>query len=166
MLNKIFLTGFMAAGKSTIAKTLSSYLNFKLVDTDKEIENLTNLKIHTIFLKIGEHFFREQETKILKKLKKEKSLIVATGGGFFLRNKNIKIAKKLGTIVFLKADLKTCLKRSINKKRPLLENKSQEELEILFKEREKRYLKFADFVVLNNETPEVCVKNILKLINK
>ena len=119
-----------------------------------------------MFSKIGEHFFREQETIILKKLKKEKNLIVATGGGFFLRNKNIKIAKKLGTIMFLKADLKTCLKRSVNKKRPLLENKSQEELEILFKERQNRYLKFADFVVLNNETPEVCVKNILKLINK
>lgn len=164
MLNKIFLTGFMACGKTTIAKILSEKLNFKFVDTDKEIEKLTQLKIPEIFSKKGEHFFREQETKILKKLKKEKNLVIATGGGFFLRNKNIKIAKKMGKIVFLKTNLKTCLKRSVNKKRPLLENKSQKELNFLFKQRLGRYFKTADFVVLNNKAPEHCIENILKLI--
>ena len=84
-LNKnIVLIGMMGSGKSTIGYLLSKNINFNFLDVDKHIEKETNLKIHDIFQKKGENYFRDIEEKITLKLLKSKGKVIALGGGGFL----------------------------------------------------------------------------------
>ena len=89
-LNKnIVLLGMMGSGKSTIGFLLSKKINCSFLDVDKFIEKETNLKIHDIFQKKGENYFRDIEEKITLKLIKSKGKVISLGGGGFL-NKNIR----------------------------------------------------------------------------
>ena len=89
-LNKnIVLLGMMGSGKSTIGFLLSKKINCSFLDVDKFIEKETNLKIHDIFQKKGENYFRDIEEKITLKLLKNKGKVISLGGGGFL-NKNIR----------------------------------------------------------------------------
>ena len=66
--NRIFLIGYMGSGKTTIAKVLSRVLGFNFVDMDREIEKAEESSIRTIFIKYGEHEFRNKEAELLDKL--------------------------------------------------------------------------------------------------
>ena len=89
-LNKnIVLIGMMGSGKSTIGHLLSKAIDLDFIDVDKIIENETGFKIHNIFEKKGELYFRDLEEKISLKLLKNKRKIIALGGGGFI-NKNIR----------------------------------------------------------------------------
>ena len=66
--NRIFLIGYMGSGKTTIANVLSRVLGFNFVDMDSEIEKAEEATIRTIFIKYGEHEFRNKEAELLDKL--------------------------------------------------------------------------------------------------
>ena len=53
-----YLTGFMAAGKSTIGPILANTLGWIFFDLDKEIEKKEGMKIVELFEKKGEDYFR------------------------------------------------------------------------------------------------------------
>ena len=163
-MKNIYLCGFMASGKTTIAKEISRKTNLYFLDTDIEIEKITNLPILEIFKRYSEKYFRNLETMLFKKIKHKNNLIVATGGGIFSNNKNIKIAKQSGTIIFLNVQLKNCIKRFANSKRPLTLGKQYNFIKNLYNKRYSKYLKIAEFVVNNNELPESCCEKILKYI--
>ena len=77
-------------GKTSVGNYLSRICKDKvLIDTDKEIENNTGLKIVDIFAKKGEMYFRDLEENEVKKLSNEVNLIITTGGGTILRETNI-----------------------------------------------------------------------------
>ncbi|NNG26311.1 MAG: hypothetical protein HKM87_02195 [Ignavibacteriaceae bacterium] len=65
-----YLTGFMAAGKSTIGPILSNTLGWNFLDLDKAIEEEEAMKITEIFEKKGENYFREKELEMLKAISK------------------------------------------------------------------------------------------------
>ena len=170
MTNKMFLCGFMASGKTTVGKALSKKLNIAFFDTDAEIEKSLNFNIMELFLNKQEGYFRKLETKILNSFKKtnlknKSSFIVSTGGGMFTHNKNIKIAQKIGIIIFLDVSLRNCILRSSAKKRPILTTKTYEEIEIIYKNRRQKYLKFANIVVQNNKTIDLATSEIIKKLN-
>ena len=60
------MVGFMASGKSSLGKKLSSKLDMKFVDTDKEIETIENYKINEIFSIYGENYFRKTHFKFTR----------------------------------------------------------------------------------------------------
>jgi len=64
----IFLIGYMGCGKTTVGKELSDLTGFYLVDMDKEIEKAEQSSIRNIFIKYGEHEFRNKEAELLDKL--------------------------------------------------------------------------------------------------
>ena len=163
-MKNIYLCGFMASGKTTIAKEISKKTKLHFVDTDAEIEKLTNISVSEIFNRYSEKYFRKLETILLKKIKHKNNLIVSTGGGIFSRNKNIKIAKQSGTIIFLNVQLENCIKRLSNSKRPLALDKPYSFIKKLYSKRYSKYLKISEFVVNNNELPEGCCEKILKYI--
>lgn len=66
--NRIFLIGYMGSGKTTVAKILSKITGFQLVDMDQEIEKAEQSSIRNIFIKYGEHEFRNKEAELLDKL--------------------------------------------------------------------------------------------------
>ena len=88
-MNNIILTGFMGSGKTSTGIRLSRRLQCPFVDTDRLIEQETGKKIPRIFAEEGEAYFRDLETKTLKKLAEGRERrIISTGGGLPVRPQN------------------------------------------------------------------------------
>lgn len=68
MPNRIFLIGYMGSGKTTVSTILSSRTGTAWIDMDQEIEKAEGMPIRTIFIKYGEHEFRNKESELLDKL--------------------------------------------------------------------------------------------------
>lgn len=66
--NRIFLIGYMGSGKTTVSRILSDMTGAAWVDMDREIEKAEGMPIRTIFIKYGEHEFRNKEAELLDKL--------------------------------------------------------------------------------------------------
>ena len=112
---KICIIGMPGSGKSTIGRALSDYLKFDFYDTDEQIEIESQSQIKDIFNEEGEEHFRKLERSIFKKLILKKKIVVSTGGGIILKNKDL---LKQTFNIYLKCDLETLIKRtSMDKKR-------------------------------------------------
>ena len=81
--DKIYLVGFMASGKSTIARALAGRLRWQAEDIDELIERRERRTIAEIFAQQGEAYFRTVEREILRMLQPIRHVVVATGGGTF-----------------------------------------------------------------------------------
>jgi shikimate kinase len=70
MKNKlVYLTGFMASGKSTIGPILANTLGWNFFDLDRLIEQSSGKSIRSIFEENGEDYFRDFGNRnTLKKL--------------------------------------------------------------------------------------------------
>lgn len=164
---KIFIVGYMLSGKSTIGKQLAKCLNYTFIDTDKEIEMHYKLSVSDVFKKYGEEVFRLLERKILLSLEKEDNIVVSTGGGLVCFNDNMKWVKENGLSIYLKLSPQAIVSRHkvAKRARPLLQNKTEEELleyiEKTLEEREKFYNQ-ADF---SFEALSLKVEEIIKIIS-
>jgi shikimate kinase len=81
--DKIYLVGFMTAGKTTVARALGARLDWQAVDLDEEIERREGLTVADIFATRGEPAFRQLEREALQRLLPLRHVVVATGGGTF-----------------------------------------------------------------------------------
>ena len=81
----IFLIGYRATGKTTVAKLLAKRLGWTSVDADDEIERLAGKTIAEIFADDGETVFRDLETTVIASLAKREQTVVALGGGGVMR---------------------------------------------------------------------------------
>ena len=158
---KICIIGMPGSGKSAIGKILSKKLNYKFFDTDENIEHETKSKIIDIFTNKGEAHFRELETRVLSKLIKINKIVISTGGGMILRNKNI-LNKCFN--IYLKCDEDVLIERaSRNKDRPLLLKDIKKNMKILFNERKDIYNDLADLKI---NTKSDIQKTITEILNK
>jgi len=98
-----YLTGFMAAGKSTIGPILANTLGWEFYDLDKEVEKKEGMKIIELFNQKGEEYFRKSETEILKELSGRNEVIISLGGGAIASDENFRIIKSSGKIIYLKS---------------------------------------------------------------
>lgn len=120
----IILIGYMGCGKTTVGKNLARITGYTFSDTDELIEKQQGRTISEIFAADGEEAFREMETKLLEQLILEKStqLVLSTGGGMPLREKNRKLLAELGTVIYLQTKPQTVYDRiKDDTKRPLLQ---------------------------------------------
>jgi shikimate kinase len=165
----IYLIGFMASGKSTVGKLLSTALGFLFIDIDSVIEQKEGMKISEIFHLKGEGYFREVETSQLERLTTQYSgqgVVLATGGGLPCNTKNLQFMQKHGILVYLKTSVDDIMRRiGEGSTRPVFKQlgKSKEEVETLLKERE-TYYNQADLIEINtnNTTPEEVAEKIKK----
>lgn len=164
----IVLCGFMGCGKSTIGKQLAKIMNRKYVDIDIYIEKKQNMTVKEIFDKYGEDFFRELEHKTSKELSQEKNLVIATGGGTLLFERNYSLLSKTGIIVLLDTSLSTIRYRLRNDtKRPLLQRPDKYEVMTkLYKERIPIYRKVSDVAVKCRKPPKDSAKKILAVLEE
>ena len=163
MKNNIILIGMMGAGKSTIAMELAKTLpKYKLVDIDFEIEDHQKIKISEIFEKHGEKYFRDLETKILKKICEKDFQIIATGGGIFEKKENREILKNNGKVFYLKASPEKLFDRiKTQTHRPLLKTGFNEKnIKEILENRETNYQKAHVIIDTENEFPYNIVKRI------
>lgn len=126
MRDNIILIGFMGCGKSSVGRALSQALSYRHLDTDLEIEKREGQRIKDIFSHKGEEYFRKAETSTITELNAGLSeAVVSTGGGLPLRPENADILKKMGFVVYLRANEETIWERLKNDKtRPLLQKPS------------------------------------------
>ena len=157
----------MGSGKSTIGFLLSKKINCSFLDVDKFIEKETNLKIHDIFQKKGENYFRDIEEKITLKLIKSKGKVISLGGGGFL-NKNIRKEILKNHISFwLNWKSSTLINRILkSKKRPIAFNSNENDLKKLISERAGIYAEAKFKINCETLTKNMIVKNIIKLYEK
>ncbi len=127
---KFFITGYMGSGKSTAGKKLSAKLGYEFIDLDKFIENEYQQTIPEIFSTKGEGEFRAMEHNALKKLIEKDNIVVACGGGTPCYYNNMELMNNHGNTVYLKMSADSLVHRLMDakEKRPLVANKSEEEL--------------------------------------
>src|SRR4051794_5913455 len=82
--DKVYLVGFMAAGKTTVAKALATRLAWEALDLDEEIERAERQTVADIFAAHGEAHFRRLERAALERVLARRHVVVATGGGTFV----------------------------------------------------------------------------------
>jgi shikimate kinase/3-dehydroquinate synthase len=123
----IVLVGLMGAGKSTVGRRLASRLGLMFKDADHEIEAAAKLTIADIFAIYGEASFREGEERVIARLLREGPMVLATGGGAFMREATRARIAEGGISVWLKADLEVLMRR-VRKRatRPLLQTEDPE----------------------------------------
>jgi shikimate kinase len=171
-----YLTGFMAAGKSTIGPILANTLGWNFFDLDKEVEKQEGMRIVELFEQKGDDYFREIETTILKKLSEMDESIISLGGGTIVSDVNFGIIKSTGKIIYLKSSPEMAYKRlRFKKDRPAfvfdgveVPTKEQflERINQLLDSR-KKYYEQCDFIVdTDNQTVGETVDIIAKFINK
>jgi len=132
--DKVYLVGFMGAGKSTAARALGKRLDWKVEDLDACIEREERRDIPTIFRKDGEPYFRARERQVLIGLLPERGTVVASGGGTFADPANRELMLKDGAVVWLDAPLTTVLSRvPLDGRRPLAADRL--EMEQLYNQR-------------------------------
>lgn len=122
-MGNIVLIGFMGAGKSTVARTLSELRGYRVLEMDAMIEEREGMTIPEIFRTRGEAYFRDAETKLLRELEASDGTVVSCGGGTPLRPENLAPMHAIGPVVWLEASPETVLERvREDHSRPLLEN--------------------------------------------
>lgn len=166
----IILIGYMGSGKSTVGRKAAKALEYQFLDTDALIEQEEGMTISKLFEEKGEDYFRKKETETIGKLLTEaKGKIIATGGGLPMKEGNAGLLKQLGTVVYLKAETDTLLKRlSGDTTRPLLQQGDlRKKIETMLAVRGPVYERCAD-VVLQTDTMSfyeiICeIERLLKL---
>jgi len=137
-IDKIYLVGFMAAGKTTVARALSARLGWRVEDVDELIEARERRPIADIFAKQGEPYFRGVEREILKLLLPLRHVVVATGGGTFMDAENRAAMNLDGLSVWLDVPFELLLARlPADGRRPLAADRTQ--MERLFGVRQAAY---------------------------
>jgi shikimate kinase len=81
--DKVYLVGFMAVGKTTLARALSKRLHWDMADIDELIERREHATVADIFARHGEAYFRNVERTVLFDQLPRRHVVVATGGGTF-----------------------------------------------------------------------------------
>jgi shikimate kinase len=109
--DKIYLVGFMGAGKSSVARALGKRLDWKVEDIDVRIERAERRDIPAIFRADGEPYFRAREREALVALLPERGTVVASGGGTFVDASNRELMLRDGAVIWLDAPLETVLQR-------------------------------------------------------
>lgn len=79
--SQIILIGMSGTGKSETARRLAARLDWRLIDTDVEIEARERASIPAIFARRGEAYFRTVEREVLMAAMSEREVVIATGGG-------------------------------------------------------------------------------------
>lgn len=133
----IALLGFMGCGKTSVGRKVAQRIGWEFHDTDALIEERVGLPIPEIFFRYGEEYFRTLETEVLAELATRCHLVLATGGGLPVREKNREILREHFFTVFLRVSFPLLferIRRSTN--RPLLKKyRTPGELEALYRTR-------------------------------
>tara|TARA_A100001011_G_scaffold398799_1_gene504521 strand:+ start:9320 stop:9886 length:567 start_codon:yes stop_codon:yes gene_type:complete len=168
---KLFLVGFMATGKTTIGKRISSKLDLPFFDSDREIEFFSNISINDFFEAHGEDKFREIEKKVIfNKIKNNNmnGFVMSLGGGAYLNKSIRQLIDSVGISIWLNGSIDIIYNRIIKSRneRPLTKKfNSKEKLKKLLNERTLYYKKASVKVNIIKASKERMTEIILRKIN-
>jgi shikimate kinase len=151
----VVLVGMMGAGKSTIGRRLASRLRLPFLDADTEIELAhAGMTIPEIFAAHGEPYFRDGEARVIARLLDNGPVVLATGGGAFLREETRNRIRDKAVSIWLKAEADIIMRRVKRRAdRPLLKTVDPAgTVERLIGEREPFY-RHADLTIWSRDVP-------------
>lgn len=127
---RVFLMGFMGAGKTTLGKALARDLGVSFIDLDQYIENRYSKSVSQLFATRGEQGFREIESRLLREVGEFDDVVVSCGGSTPLIGDNMDYMLSRGKTIYLKCNNDTLLSRlkTARAQRPLIASKTDEEL--------------------------------------
>ncbi|WP_321333832.1 shikimate kinase [uncultured Bacteroides sp.] len=127
---RIFLTGYMGAGKTTLGKAFARKNNLSFIDLDWYIEERFHKTVQELFAERGERGFRELEKNMLHEVAAFEDVVISTGGGAPCFFDNMKYMNECGKTVFLNVspDVLFSRLRVAKQKRPILQGKEDNEL--------------------------------------
>ena len=138
------LTGFMASGKTTFGQAAARQLGWEFIDLDQWIARRFGTPTE-IFAAQGEPAFRRLETQQLGiVLQSERDTVLALGGGTILREENLRQVKACATLIWLDTDFDIILSELDGTDRPLVRDKTTDQIRTLYDERRPRYAEAAD----------------------
>lgn len=134
-ISNVVLIGMPGSGKTLIGQALAQKMGRKFVDMDELITHMAGKSIAKIFEESGEEAFRRIETEAARECGKEKSLVIATGGGAVTRCETMKALRQNGEILFVERPIEqletvgrplsaggvATLKKMYEERRPLYE---------------------------------------------
>ncbi len=138
---KIFLIGFMGAGKTHWGRLLSEKLGIRFFDLDDQVTEHAGKSIPEIFATEGEEQFRLQEKDVLHIItESHDNFVMACGGGSPCYFNNIDYMNQAGTTVWINTAGTILFQRLIaeKEKRPLIRDLSDDQLKAFINK------KFAD----------------------
>ena len=126
----VFITGFMAAGKTVVGTELARRLGWTFIDLDQEIEAQSGRSIPELFAE-GEDHFRAKEREALEALLPCDRCVVALGGGALTWRDNLEVVRNSGLLAYLEVDEEVLFERleAGEVERPLLEERQGEDLQ-------------------------------------
>lgn len=135
-MKRIFLIGYMGAGKTTVGRKLAKEMNLSFIDLDLYIEGRYHRSIRQLFAERGEEAFRDIEKRLLYEVAEFEDVLVSTGGGTPCFFDNMEFMNMAGTTIYLKVSVDELASRleSCKQTRPVLQNRSGEELRSFIKE--------------------------------
>ncbi len=165
--DNIILVGFMGAGKTVCGRLLARRLGRCFVETDDMIVAAEGRPIPEIFQRDGEERFRQLEAEAVELLRLKSGDVIATGGGLPCREGRMELLRELGTVVWLRGDLRqlTDRARAIGE-RPMLASRGLDEVEALYRAREPYYQRAHFSVDTTNLGPDEVVARLLTALRQ
>ena len=164
----LVLLGMMGVGKSKVGAYVAKKLKINFFDIDEIIEKKNGMKISEIFKTKGENYFRKEEEFVtIKYLNKKRGSIISLGGGGFINDKIRKKVLSECISVWLNVNLETIYTRLKNsKKRPLIYNNNQNNIDKIFMKRKKIYSLADHEINCDNLNLNQISNKIIKLYEK
>jgi len=160
--DKLYLVGFMGAGKTSAARALGRRIGWRVDDIDHRIEARERRRVADIFAREGEPYFRNVERTILQELLPERHMIVSTGGGTFVDPENRTTMLADGAVAWLDAPLERVIERvPADGRRPLAADRVQ--MEQLYTLRQASYCQAHVRIDASRPVPEI-VERLLEWI--
>lgn len=135
-MKRIYLIGYMGAGKTTVGKDLANRMELSFIDLDSYIEARYHKTVGQLFEEKGEEGFRDIERRMLREIATFEDVLISTGGGAPCFSDNMAFMKETGTTVYLKVSVEELAKRLevCKQTRPVLKGRSGDELKKFIEE--------------------------------
>jgi shikimate kinase len=160
---KVYLVGFMAAGKTTVARGVARRLDWRALDIDDMVERREHASVADIFAKHGEPYFRQSERTVLAEQIGVPHLVVATGGGTFADPQNRALINADGLSVWLDIPLEQAIARlPVDGRRPLANDR--EAFERLYHARRVVYQEAHIRIDAGRQTSAALVEQLMDLL--
>ncbi len=167
--DKVFLVGFMASGKTKLGRALAGRLGWPFLDTDSAVEASQGRSVAAIFEREGEARFRRLEARAVAHAARRSRRVVSVGGGAVLDPANVAAMRRTGVVVYRQASLEAIFERGERhgeERRPLWKGRTRQErlrnVRRLYLERRSLYRRAAHLSFRTEGDPDRVSERLLR----